>query len=177
MVGDMTNAQPSADPRVADLVKAGRVRVALYVPQYTKDPVTGALGGWCVDIVHALGAELGIKGVPVEHPNPANALSSIASGACDAGIIGIEADRATRIDYSPPIVEADYTLAGAGRLALQEHRGCGPSRRSDRRGAPSCFDHRSEQDHPARQLRVCRYARTDVPDPAAGRSGLVRLAA
>ena len=106
----MTNAQPSTDPRVADLVKAGQIRVALYVPQYTKDPVTGALGGWCVDIVHALGAVLGIKGVPVEHPNPANALTSIASDACDAGIIGIEAERATKIDYSPPIVEADYTL-------------------------------------------------------------------
>lgn len=106
----MTQTQPSADTRVADLVQAGQVRVALYVPQYTKDPITGELGGWCVDIVSALGAKLGIKGVPVEHPNPANALSSIASGACDAGIIGIEANRATKIDYSPPIVEADYTL-------------------------------------------------------------------
>jgi polar amino acid transport system substrate-binding protein len=37
-------------------------------------------------------------------------LDSVASGACDAGIIGIEAERAKRIDYSPPIVEADYTL-------------------------------------------------------------------
>jgi polar amino acid transport system substrate-binding protein len=106
----MTQTQQSADPRVADLVKAGQVRVALYVPQYTKDRVTGELGGWCVDIVRALGAELGIKGVPLEHPNPANALASIASGACDAGIIGIEADRATKIDYTAPIVEADYTL-------------------------------------------------------------------
>jgi polar amino acid transport system substrate-binding protein len=106
----MTQTQPSADTRVADLVQAGQVRVALYVPQYTKDPITGELGGWCVDIVHALGAELGISGVPVEHPNPVDALTSIASGACDAGIIGIEAERATKIDYTPPIVEADYTL-------------------------------------------------------------------
>jgi polar amino acid transport system substrate-binding protein len=106
----MTEAPLSADPRVADLLKAGEVRVALYVPQYTRDPVTGELGGWCVDIVHALGTRLGIKGVPVEHPNPANALTSIASGSCDAGIIGIEADRATKIDYAPPLVEADYTL-------------------------------------------------------------------
>jgi polar amino acid transport system substrate-binding protein len=106
----MTEPSQSADPRVADLLRAGEVRVALYVPQYTKDPVTGELGGWCVDIVSALGAKLGIKGVPVEHPNPANALTSIASGACDAGIIGIEAERATKVDYSQPIVEADYTL-------------------------------------------------------------------
>ncbi len=106
----MVQTEQSTDPRVADLVRAGQVRVALYVPQYTKDSVTGELGGWCVDIVRSLGAELAVKGLPVEHPNPANALASIASGACDAGIIGIEADRATQIDYTAPIVEADYTL-------------------------------------------------------------------
>jgi len=106
----MPQAQPSVDPRVADLVKAGRIRVALYVPQYNKDTATGELRGWPIDLVAALGARIGVQGVPVEHPNPANALDSIASGACDAGIIGIEAERATKVDYSPPIVEADYTL-------------------------------------------------------------------
>ena len=106
----MPQAQPSADPRVADLVKAGRIRVALYVPQYNKDTATGELRGWPIDLVAALGARIGVQGMPVEHPNPANALDSIASGACDAGIIGIEAERATKVDYSPPIVEADYTL-------------------------------------------------------------------
>jgi hypothetical protein len=35
------------DPRVVDLVRAGKVRVGLFPPQYTKDPVTGELrGGW-----------------------------------------------------------------------------------------------------------------------------------
>jgi len=106
----MNQAQQTADPRVADLVQAGRVRVALYVPQYNKDPATGVLSGWPIDLVAALGARIGVQGVPVEHPNPANALTSIASGACDAGIIGIEAGRAAKVDYSPPIVEADYTL-------------------------------------------------------------------
>lgn len=111
----MTNAQEATDPRVADLVRASKVRVALYVPQYTKDPPTGELLGWCVDLVHALGARIGIKGVPVEHPNPANALTSVVSGTCDAAIIGIEASRATKVDFSPPMVEADYTiLAPAG---------------------------------------------------------------
>jgi polar amino acid transport system substrate-binding protein len=106
----MAQAQPSADPRVADLVKAGNIRVALYVPQYNKDRATGELRGWPIDLVAALGARIGVQGVPVEHPNPANALDSVASGASDAAIIGIEAERATKVDYSPPIVEADYTL-------------------------------------------------------------------
>jgi polar amino acid transport system substrate-binding protein len=106
----MTRAPPSADPRVADLLKAGVIRVALYVPQYNKDPVTGALSGWPIDLVAALGRQIGIQGLPVEHPNPADALASVAGGGCDAGIIGIEAERATKIDYTPPLVEADYTV-------------------------------------------------------------------
>ena len=51
----------ATDPRVADLVQAGKVRVALYLPQYTKDPVTGELRGWCVDLVRALGERLGVE--------------------------------------------------------------------------------------------------------------------
>ena len=35
-------AQPT-DSRVADLVRAGKIRVALFLPLYAKDPVTGAL--------------------------------------------------------------------------------------------------------------------------------------
>ena len=106
----MPEAKHSLDPRVADLVRAGRVRVALHIPQYNKDRATGVLSGWPIDLIAALGAHIGVQGVPVEHPNPANAVDSVASGACDAGIIGIEAERAKRIDYSPPLVEADYTL-------------------------------------------------------------------
>jgi len=106
----MPEAKHSLDPRVADLVRAGRVRVALHIPQYNKDRATGVLSGWPIDLIAALGAQIGVQGVPVEHPNPANAVDSVASGACDAGIIGIEAERAKRIDYSPPLVEADYTL-------------------------------------------------------------------
>jgi polar amino acid transport system substrate-binding protein len=106
----MPQAKQGPDPRVADLVSAGQVRVALYVPQYNKDGATGVLSGWPIDLVAALGAHIGVQGVPVEHPNPANALKSIASRACDCGIIGIEAERATKVDYSPQIVEADYTL-------------------------------------------------------------------
>ena len=106
----MPEAKHSLDPRVADLVRAGRVWVALHIPQYNKDRATGILSGWPIDLIAALGAQIGVQGVPVEHPNPANAVDSVASGACDAGIIGIEAERAKRIDYSPPLVEADYTL-------------------------------------------------------------------
>lgn len=99
-----------SDPRVADLLHTGRIRVALYVPQYRKDSVTGALSGWPIDLIAALGERIGVHGMPVEHHNPADALASVVSGGCDAAIIGIEAERATKLDYTPPLVEADYTL-------------------------------------------------------------------
>ena len=115
----MAQTPPSADPRVADLRTAGAIRVALYVPQYNKDPVTGTLSGWPIDLVAALGTRIGIQGVPVEHPNPADALNSIVAGGCDAGIIGIEAERATKLDYTAPLVEADYTLLAPANSPYQ----------------------------------------------------------
>src|ERR1700722_8971600 len=102
--------QPSSDPRVADLVKAGQVRVALYVPQYSRDPKTGELRGWTIDLVEALGTRLGIKGVPVQHPTPPDAVKSVVSGACDTSILGIEKVRAAEVDYTPGLLEADYSI-------------------------------------------------------------------
>jgi polar amino acid transport system substrate-binding protein len=111
----MTDAQQTTDPRVSDLVQAGKVRVALYLPQYTKDPVTGVLGGWCVDLIHALGERLGVVGVPIENPNPVEAMACLKVGASDAAILGILASRSDEVDFSSPFVEADYTcLVPAG---------------------------------------------------------------
>src|SRR5215218_4715903 len=60
------NAQQSADPRVADLVQAGKVRGALFLPQYTTDPATGELRGAAGGIVmialaRSLASRLGIE--------------------------------------------------------------------------------------------------------------------
>jgi polar amino acid transport system substrate-binding protein len=106
----MSQVMASPDSRVADLVSAGKVRVALYIPNYTKDPVTGVLSGWAPDLVRALGDYLHIEGVPLEHPHPPAAMASLKSGAADAAIIGIVASRAVEIDYTAPLVEIDYTL-------------------------------------------------------------------
>ena len=111
----MADAPQTTDPRVADLVQAGKVRVALYLPQYTKDPVTGELRGWCVDLVRALGERLGVAGVPVEHPTPPAAIAGLKSGVCDIAIMGIDPARATEVDYSPPFAQLDFTyLVPAG---------------------------------------------------------------
>jgi ABC-type amino acid transport substrate-binding protein len=55
------DAQQASDPRVADLVQAGMVRVGLFSTQYTKDLAFGELRGVRVDIARALAAQIGVQ--------------------------------------------------------------------------------------------------------------------
>ena len=50
------DAQQAPDPRVADLVKAGKIRIGLFSTQYSKDPVKGDLKGVRADIARACSA-------------------------------------------------------------------------------------------------------------------------
>jgi polar amino acid transport system substrate-binding protein len=112
------DAQRAADPRVADLVRAGRIRVALHLAQYTKDPVTGELRGLgsgtvMVQIAHALAARLGVEVQLVGYPTPPTVVECLRVGACDVGFGGI--DRAAEVGLSPPFLQLDYTyLVPAG---------------------------------------------------------------
>ena len=117
-VGAIAEAQQAADPRVADLVKAGRIRVALHLAQYSKDPVTGELRGLgsgtvMVQIAHALAARLGVEVQLVGYPTPPAVVECLKVGACDVGFGGI--DRAAEVGLSPPFLQLDYTyLVPAG---------------------------------------------------------------
>src|SRR4051812_3735458 len=50
------SAQKTTDPRVADLAQNGKVRVGLFLPQYTKDAATGELKGVWAESARALAA-------------------------------------------------------------------------------------------------------------------------
>jgi polar amino acid transport system substrate-binding protein len=101
-------------------VQAEKLRLALFLPQYDKDPATGAIRGLgtgyvAIELSRALAAQLGIQMHIVEHPTPPKALESVMSGACDIGFFGIEPSRIAQIDFTPPIVQFDYTyLVPAG---------------------------------------------------------------
>src|SRR5438105_3249521 len=66
------DAQQAPDPRVADLVRVGKVRIALFPPQFTKDPATGELKGVWADVARAFAARVGVELVLVERPTPPN---------------------------------------------------------------------------------------------------------
>jgi polar amino acid transport system substrate-binding protein len=106
------------DSRIADLVQAGKVRVALHLAQYTNDPVSGELRGLgsgtvMVQIAHALAARLGVELQLVGYPTPPAVEACLRAGACDVGFGGIE--RAAVVGVSPPFLQLDYTyLVPAG---------------------------------------------------------------
>ena len=111
------DAQQAADPRVADLVRAGKLRVALFLPQYTKDPVTGELRGNVVymEIARALAAHLGIEVQLVGYPTPPTVEECLKAGACDVAFMGINPSRAAEVGFTPPLVLSPFTyLVPAG---------------------------------------------------------------
>jgi polar amino acid transport system substrate-binding protein len=111
-------AQQAPDPRVADLVRAGKLRagVGVVAPHWAiKDPATGELRGVAVDVARALAARLGVELLPVEYPSPPKILDGLKDGAWDVGFLGIDPSRATVVDLSPPYLQIDATyLVPAG---------------------------------------------------------------
>jgi polar amino acid transport system substrate-binding protein len=102
---------PSPDPRVADLVRAGRIRVGLFPPQYAKDAATGAPTGVYVDLLRALAARIGVEMVLVERPTPAETLDALNAGECDLASLGFDPARAPLVGgFSPPFMRLEYTL-------------------------------------------------------------------
>ncbi len=111
-------AQQATDPRVADLVRAGRVRVGLGLGVPTlaiKDPATGEVRGPAVDLGRALAARIGVEFVPVEYPRPGAVMEGVRIGAWDVAFLAIDPSRAADADFSPPYMEYDLTyLVPAG---------------------------------------------------------------
>jgi polar amino acid transport system substrate-binding protein len=105
----MTDLQQTPDLRVADLVRAGELRVALYPPQYAKDPATGELRGWTIELGRALAERIGVEFFPVEYSTPPQALNALKAGACDVGFGAMDASRNSEIDFSPPVLQFDFT--------------------------------------------------------------------
>lgn len=106
------NGQQAPDPRVADLVQAGKVRVGLFLPQFTKNPVTGEIRGdvHLVETAQALAARLGVKLVLVGYQTPTKAVEGLKAGSCDVAFLGIDRTRVADVSFSPPFAELDYTF-------------------------------------------------------------------
>jgi len=111
-----------ADPRLADLVQAGKIRVGIH-SFYTKDFRTGELkavssGIMFLDVARLLGARIGIEVLPVWHPGVPEMLACVTASACDVGFMGPDPSR-TGVDFSPPFLQVDYTLLVPAGSSIQ----------------------------------------------------------
>jgi polar amino acid transport system substrate-binding protein len=123
MLASLAEAQQIPDPRVADLVQAGKIRVGVHSVMYTKDPRTGELKGASVgiiflDIARTLGARIGIEVLPIGHPTIPEMLTCLTAGACDMGFMGPDPSR-QGVDFSPPILQLDYTFLVPAGSSIQ----------------------------------------------------------
>ena len=104
-----TEAQQATDPRVADLVRVGKLRVGLFLPQYGKDPSGLSTTVW-VEAARAHAARVGIPLAIVEHATPPEAIACLKAGACDQLFLPLDARAAAIGEFSNPIFQFDYTL-------------------------------------------------------------------
>jgi polar amino acid transport system substrate-binding protein len=109
-----TQAQQAADPRIADIVRAGKVRIGLHLPQFVQDKKTGEIRGSgtgtvIVPIAHALATHMGVKLELVGHPSPPALIDCLKAGACDAGFLGFREARTKLVDYATPHIMVPFT--------------------------------------------------------------------
>jgi len=114
-IGKGESESMAVDPRTADLVKSGRLRVAIFLPQYVKDSAAGivrgiGMGFVAIEMGRALAAQLGIALALIENDTPLQAMERLKSGGCDLACLGIDPSRTAELDFSAPVVQFDYTL-------------------------------------------------------------------
>jgi len=160
LLPSLANAQTASDPRVADLLHAGKIRVGLFPPQYTKNAASGELGLVWAEIARALAARMRVPLVLVEKPTPPEAIACLKAAACDFLFLPLDERAASVGDFSHPIFQFDYTLlvpAGSSvrRIADADQPGL---------RIAAVRNHASTNEL-ARQLRQAKLLYADTPAP------------
>lgn len=109
-----SNAQQAADPRMSELLQAGKIRIAMFEGQYSKDTTTGevrgvALGIISIELVRRLADRLGINVEIQGYTSPAEVVQCLQRGGCDVGFMGANPARASEVGFSPPFLASDFT--------------------------------------------------------------------
>jgi len=106
-------AQQTTDPRVADLVRAGKLRLGVGLGASLialKDPATGEVRGPAMDLGRALAAKIGIALQPVYYPRPGVVPEGLRTSAWDVTFLVIYPGFADEADHSDPYIQTDFTL-------------------------------------------------------------------
>ena len=102
----------ASDPRIATIAKAGRIRLALFLPQYSESPagVIKPIGAGVVanELIGELAQRLGIEPKIVPQPTPPKSIETLNAGGADVMILGIEEPRRKLVDFTQPVIQFDY---------------------------------------------------------------------
>jgi polar amino acid transport system substrate-binding protein len=120
--GTASFAQQSPDPRMADLVQSGVLRIGVGLGSLTtamKDPATGEVKGPALELGRALAARIGIQFVAVEYPRPGAVIDGLRDNAWDVTALIVDPVRAQQVDFSNPFLQSDLTYLVAAGSTLQ----------------------------------------------------------
>ena len=105
-------SEPTADPRVADIVEAGVIRLALFLPQFVEtstgeiDPKGAGLVGQ--ELLGPLAERLNVTLETIGQPTPPKAIEALVAGEADVIFIGIQASRQSIVAFTAPVIRFDY---------------------------------------------------------------------
>ena len=120
------HAQQSTDPRVADLVQSGKLRVGIGLGSPAlamKDPNTGEVRGPALDLARALAKKIGVELEPVEYPRPGAILAGVKNNEWDVTFLVADPARLADADFSPPYMQSDFTYlvpAGSSKRSVAD---------------------------------------------------------
>jgi polar amino acid transport system substrate-binding protein len=121
-----SHAQQTTDPRVADLVQSGKLRVALGLGSPAlamKDANTGEVRGPALDLAQALADKIGVKLELIEYPRPGAILADVKNDKWDVTFLVSDPTRLAEADFSPPYMQSDFTYlvpAGSSKRTVAE---------------------------------------------------------
>ena len=115
-------AQHSLDPRVADIVQSGALRIGLGLGSLTtatRNPATGEVKGPAFELGRALAARMGVQFTSVEYPRPGAVIDGLRTNAWDISVLIVDPVRAEQVDFSTPFMQTDLTYLVAAGSTIQ----------------------------------------------------------
>ena len=119
LIGGCAAMPGGASPETkAALAPTGKLRVAFLSPAplyATQDPATGEFKGLAVDLGRELSRRAGVPFAPTGYANVPALVAGARAGEWDVAFMGINAERASVVDFSAPYMEVEQGyLARAG---------------------------------------------------------------
>jgi len=110
-----TSEAQTTDPRVADLVRAGKLRVGLFLPQYIKGPDGLRTTVW-IETARAYATRVGVPLAIVEHATPPEAIACLKAGSCDQLFLPLDTRAAEIGDFSNLPIRLHVDGAGGSAI-------------------------------------------------------------